>query len=200
MPLSLLLVDPQPGLCAAWLESFSGLPRVRIHQARFEELAEYDCMVSAANSFGLMDGGVDAAIRDYFGLELVQRVQARILEDFLGEQPVGTSFIVETGHADHPYLAHTPTMRVPEDIAGTDAVYRATWAMLLAVHRHNGKRGRLIRTVACPGLGTMTGRMPFSEAAAQMAAAWRHYQSPPSRLDWDHALEREASVVEAVEA
>lgn len=27
-----------------------------------------------------------------------------------GEQPVGTSFIIETGNAKHPFLAHTPTM------------------------------------------------------------------------------------------
>ena len=67
-------------------------------------------MVSAANSFGLMDGGVDLAITRFFGEPLMQRIQTRILEEYLGEQPVGTSLIVETGHPAHPFVAHTPTL------------------------------------------------------------------------------------------
>lgn len=53
-------------------------------------------MVSAANSFGLMDGGIDAAITDFFGKQLPVRVQARIISEYGGVQPVGTSFIIET--------------------------------------------------------------------------------------------------------
>jgi len=53
----------------------------------------------------------------------MKRVQERILQDYLGEQPVGTSIIVETGHHKHPFIAHTPTMRVPMPIATTDNVY-----------------------------------------------------------------------------
>ena len=70
-------------------------------------------MVSAANSFGLMDGGVDLAITRFFGVQLMERVQAHILQEYLGEQPIGTSFTIETGHPKHPFVAHTPTMRVP---------------------------------------------------------------------------------------
>ena len=44
-----------------------------------------------------MDGGVDLAITNFFGVDLMKRVQERILRDYLGEQPVGTSMIVETG-------------------------------------------------------------------------------------------------------
>ncbi|HTP09262.1 MAG TPA: macro domain-containing protein, partial [Anaerolineae bacterium] len=98
----LILVNPKPDLCAAWHEQFAGLPNVEIVQGRFENLPEFDCMVSAANSFGLMDGGVDFAIIEFFGAELERKVQQRILEEYLGEQPVGTSFIVETGHPRHP--------------------------------------------------------------------------------------------------
>src|SRR5215470_6688903 len=111
--LKLILVDPNPHLCSAFEQYFEGLPNVEVANGYFEELPEFDCMVSPANSFGLMDGGVDAAITRFFGVPLMQRVQARIVEEFLGEQPVGTSIIVETGHPKHPFLAHSPTMRVP---------------------------------------------------------------------------------------
>ena len=163
--LKLILVDPKPPLCEAFSKYFAHLPHVEIINGYFEQLEEYDCMVSAANSFGLMDGGVDLAITRYFGNQLEERVQQHILDHYLGEQPVGTSFIIETLHPTHPFLAHTPTMRVPMAISRTDNVYRAMWALLLAVRQHNATMETGIRTVACPGLGTATGKVPPGEAA-----------------------------------
>lgn len=131
--LQLILVDPIPELCEQWQLKFEGQSQVDIINGRFEDLSQYDCMVSAGNSFGLMDGGVDGAITRYFELDLMDRVQTHILQHFRGEQPVGTVFIIETHHPQHPFLAHTPTMRVPISIATTDNVYQAMWAMLLAI-------------------------------------------------------------------
>src|SRR5689334_11513044 len=96
--LRLILVDPKPALCISFQTHFDGLPNVEVVTGYFEQLPKFDCMVSAANSFGLMDGGVDAAITRFFGYALVERVQQRILDEYLGEQPVGTSLIVETAH------------------------------------------------------------------------------------------------------
>lgn len=180
--LKLVLVDPVTDVCAAWRRHFDELPNVEVVNDRFEALPEFDCIVSAANSFGLMDGGVDLAIIQFFGIELMDRVQDYIMSDFLGEQPVGTSLIVETGHPKHPFLAHTPTMRAPLPITRSDNVYQAMWAMLLAVHRHNRSGEPRIGVIACPGLGTATGRVPSEEAARQMAAAYQHYLSPPTRI------------------
>lgn len=192
--INLILVDPVPALCHAWAQEFRPYSDVQIVNGGFEELPDYDCLVSPANSFGIMDGGVDAAITAFFGTQLMRRVQARIVEEYLGEQPVGTSMIVETGHPRHPFLAHTPTMRVPMPIAGTDHVYLAMWSMLLAVRRHNLAGGKLIRRVACPGLGTATGRMPYPEAARQMALAYRNFLNPPKGIDWQHANRRQGEI------
>jgi hypothetical protein len=49
-------------------------------------------------------------------------VQHRIIDEFFGEQPVGTDFVVATGYPAIPFLAHAPTMRVPGSILGTDKV------------------------------------------------------------------------------
>ncbi|NUM46952.1 MAG: macro domain-containing protein [Anaerolineales bacterium] len=194
MNIKLILIDPKPALCTAWRTHFNGLPNVEVIAGYFEELPEFDCMVSAANSFGLMDGGVDLAIIRFFGYALQDNVQKRILYEYLGEQPVGTSMIVETGNATHPYIAHTPTMRVPMEIIHTDNVYKAMWAMLLAVRNHNLINERKILTIACPGLGTATGRVPYPEAARQMAVAYRYYLSPPQRIDWRVAEGRQTDV------
>ena len=190
----LILVDPQSGVCAAWRKAFAGLPHVEIVNDYFESLPAFDCMVSAANSFGLMDGGVDAAIIRYFGKGLMQRVQERILAEFLGEQPVGTSIIVETGHEHHPFIAHTPTMRRPMNISETDNVYLAMWSMLLAVFNHNAGENRPIIIIACPGLGTTTGCMPFDEAARQMALAYQNFLTPPQKISWELANDRQNDV------
>jgi O-acetyl-ADP-ribose deacetylase (regulator of RNase III) len=192
--LRLILVDPNAALCDAFRKHFADLPNVTIKQGFFQRLPEFDCMVSAANSFGLMDGGVDAVIIRHFGADLMSKVKRHIVQEYLGEQPVGTSFIIETGHPKNPYVAHTPTMRVPMDIAHTDNVYLAMFAMLRVVHHHNRNTDKLIRIVACPGLGTGAGNVPFGEAARQMALAYRNYLNPPEYLSWSLADERQSQI------
>lgn len=192
--LNLILIDPNPYLYAAFSQYFDGLPNVQVVEGYFEKLSDYDCMVSPANSFGLMDGGVDAAITRYFGVELMNRVQKYILAEYLGEQPVGTSFIVETGHPKHPFLAHTPTMRVPMEIAHMDHVYVAMAAMLRAVYHYNQTAEQKISTIACPGLGTGCGAVPFREAARQMALAYQNFLNPPAYINWTFASARQSEV------
>ena len=91
--MKLILADINAAMCRSWKIYFEGLPNVTIYQGYFESIPEYDCMVSAANSFGLMDGGIDLAISQFFGWELQERVQNRIIREWYGEQPVGTSMI-----------------------------------------------------------------------------------------------------------
>src|SRR5690349_1524668 len=122
----------------------------------FDSLPSFDCLATAGNSFGLMDAGMDLAVVKFFGMHIRERIQKRILEDYCGEQPVGTAFIVETGRLDHPYVAHAPTMRIPMNINGTDHVYLATWATLLAVRRQNQNAQRKIETLVCPAFGAGT--------------------------------------------
>jgi O-acetyl-ADP-ribose deacetylase (regulator of RNase III) len=194
MSFSLLLVDPNRELAAAFARRAKGVPGIEVHPCGFQQLPAFDCLVSPANSFGLMDGGVDAQITMYFGLSLMARVQERIRTEYLGEQPVGTSMIVETGDDEHPFLAHTPTMRVPMVVADSDVPYIATWAMLIAVHRHNLHDARKIRTVACPGLGTGVGQYELDGAARQMIQAYRNYLEPAFADDWSLAHARHARI------
>ena len=192
---ALKLVDLNGKVADAWREQFASMPHVEIVCGRFEDVEEYDCIVSPANSFGLMDGGIDLALINHFGPDLMGRVQERIIREFFGEQPVGTCFIVPTGNKLHPYLAHAPTMRVPTVIRGTENCYLAMAAMLREVAMFNrGTNGTTIDTVLCPGLGTATGRMPASEAARQMALAYKHFLTPPASIDWDYAMERDVVV------
>jgi O-acetyl-ADP-ribose deacetylase (regulator of RNase III) len=190
----LILVDPTVALCEAWREFFADLPRVTIVNDQFTTLTAFDCMVSPANSFGLMDGGIDAAIIRFFGDKLMHDVQQYIIDEYLGEQPVGTSFIIGTGHPKHRWLAHTPTMRVPMEIARTDHVYLAMSALLKAVYHHNRRHENKITSIACSGLGTGTGKVPPREAAHQMAIAYRNVLNPPRYISWPYADERQQEI------
>ena len=190
LPIDLWLIHPDSLACEAFRRRFADLPRVTVMQCRYEDLPPHDCFVTAANAFGIMNAGIDAAVIRFHGEGLMRRVQCRIQDEYLGEQPVGTSFLEPTGNSDYPYIAHSPTMRVPGSIVGTDKVYAAAWASLIAVYRHKAAGVSEIQTVAFPAMGTGFGGLTFDEAARQMAVAYRHYLSPPHRLDWDMAAAR----------
>ena len=191
---TLWLVHPDDAMCDAFRRRFDGLPGVRVIRGTFEELEPHDAFVTAGNAFGIMTAGIDAAVVRYFGESLIRRVQQRIMDDFFGEQPVGTAFVLPTEHPSIPFLVHAPTMRVPCSIAGTDKVYNATWAAFLAIHAHNRGAGRKIEVAAMPAMGTGFGGVPYDEAARQMAAAYRHSREPPQRLDWDFVVERQKAI------
>ncbi|MEM6803516.1 MAG: macro domain-containing protein [Bacteroidota bacterium] len=193
--IQLTLVDPKLDLCNYWEEEFQEFPEVEVVCGYFESIKDFDCMVSAANSFGLMDGGVDLAIINFFGEELEKRVQRYIIENYFGEQPVGTSFLIDTKNEKHPFIAHTPTMRTPMAITGTDYVYLAMKAILEIVWKHNtADSSQKIEKILCPGLGTATGRMPPKEAARQMKLAYKNFKSPPQSIDWRYAAKRQQEI------
>jgi O-acetyl-ADP-ribose deacetylase (regulator of RNase III) len=194
MPEQLWLVHPDHEMCEAFRVRFAALRGVRIIQGRFEDLEPHDCFVTAGNAFGLMTAGIDAVVVHRFGKRVMEQVQHHIMNHYFGEQPVGTAFIVPTGDSAIPFLAHAPTMRVPGNIEGTDKVYSATWAALLAIQAHNQVAERKIEVVAFPAMGTGFGGVAPSEAARQMAAAYRHFLEPPHRLDWDFVIQRQLAI------
>ena len=181
-------------LFSAFSEVFADVEAVEIVATPFEAVQDCDAMVSAANSFGLMDGGVDAAITAFFGEQLMHRVKKHIVRQYLGEQPVGTAFIIGTRSERFPWLIHAPTMRVPMNIAGCDHVYQATRAALVAIHHHNEHSRSPITSVCFPAMGAGTGGVSPRSCALQMRLAYDSVNQRPSYLDWNFAIVREKSI------
>ncbi len=186
----LIFVDKAKEFCDVLRWRFRTHPEVQIVCGRFEDLPSFDCVVTAGNSFGLMDAGMDLAVVRFFGQHVMERIQEQILDDYLGEQPVGTCLLVPTGNATHPFVAHAPTMRVPMNIQSTDHVYLALWAALTAVHRHNRSESLKIDSIACPGLGTGTGGVDPVEASLQLCLAYEHFCRPPQFINPSMAQQR----------
>lgn len=199
--LQLLLRDRNRALCLAWQQAFAGVPNVSVSCGDILNLlspnhAAIDAMVSPANSFGFMDGGLDFILRDFFGRPVEASVRHAIARQFDGEMPVGNALIVPTQHAQIPFLVCAPTMRVPENVGQTVNAYLALRAALIAVRQFNaarqGQNAPRIRRVLCPGLCTAVGRMDPVQCARQMRAAYDailQSPSPPQALpEWTQVI------------
>ena len=159
------LVDTNAMLVAAWEREFQPFADVEVLCGDILAVAT-TAVVSPANGYGFMDGGVDRAYAAFFGPafeRLVYDVVARRPEGFL---PVGAAEIVPTGHARIPYVVLAPTMLMPEHVLASHA-YRALRAALRVT-----ARVREIGDLYCPGLATGVGGVDPEDAAREMVAAY----------------------------
>lgn len=178
---NIVLADKWRPLCEAWSQAFGKFPTVEVVEGDFFS-RDADAMVSPANSFGIMDGGLDLAIRNALGSTIQNEVQRVILERHHGEIPVGAAEIVSTSHSRWPHLVIAPTMRVPERVAHTVNAYLAFRAILLAIQRHNEENEQApICSFLVPGLSTGIGAMEARRCAAQMRMA-SDQVSKPARI------------------
>jgi O-acetyl-ADP-ribose deacetylase (regulator of RNase III) len=169
--MNILLVDREPAMVRAWRAAFADRDDVEVIEGDYFSRPA-GAMVSPANSFGIMDGGLDAAIRDELGFAVQQRVQRVIIDKHHGELPVGAAELIETGDARWPVLVVAPTMRVPESVAQTLNAYLAFRAVVLDCRRN------AVASVVCCGLGTGIGCMEPQRAAVQMRMALLHATGP----------------------
>ena len=178
LPTTIYLIDHATHLVDAWKQAFAKMPEVKpLAGDYFQRPA--DAMVSPANSFGIMDGGLDLAIRCQLGHGVQAKLQTVIVDKYHGELPVGSAEIVPTGDERWKYLIAAPTMRIPESVAFTINAYIAFRAILVACENFNRAAGqRLISSLICSGLGTGVGGMTAAKCAGQMQMAYRSMLMP----------------------
>ena len=178
LPSAVYLIDRASDLVEEWKSQFADCPSVRAAAGDYFQ-SPADAMVSPANSFGIMDGGLDLAIRNEVGVEVERKVQEVIVDKYHGEMPVGCAEIVETNHSRWKYLICAPTMRVPTSVPFTINTYLAFRAVLVAAKNFNRQRGtREIDSLICPGLGTGVGGVSATKCARQMRAAYQTLRTP----------------------
>jgi O-acetyl-ADP-ribose deacetylase (regulator of RNase III) len=190
LPATLFLIDQSTRLVNEWKNAFSVFPEVEVVSGDYFQ-KQADAIVSPANSFGIMDGGLDLAIRDQLGYSVQNRLQKVIVERYHGELPIGCAEIIETKDSRWKYLIAAPTMRVPESVSSTINAFLAFRAILLAAKNLNRRHGkREIDSLVCCGLATGVGGMPASRCATQMRIAYKTMLEPPliRRFDSIHQL------------
>jgi O-acetyl-ADP-ribose deacetylase (regulator of RNase III) len=176
--MEIVLTSLDRDLASTWKSVCGDLPGISVHEGSIFDV-KCDAVVSPANSFGFMDGGLDLRYSDRFGWQVQERLQALIRSKHHGELLVGQAEIVETDSEAIPYLIAAPTMRVPMILKETVNPYLAARAVLLLIQQGRFESGYLageklsdvIQTVAFPGLGTGIGRVSASSCAHQVRAA-----------------------------
>ena len=122
-----LLCDINPAMREAWEKELERRPRLAalcsVVAGGITDL-RVDTVVSPANSFGFMRGGVDGVYTRVFGEGVESRLQAIIRTLPAEELPVGEALIVPTGHSGIPWLISAPTMRRPSVLHDGDPVSR----------------------------------------------------------------------------
>jgi O-acetyl-ADP-ribose deacetylase (regulator of RNase III) len=167
--MELWLVDQNTELVNAWKQVFSDLPNVFVQPGDILSIAE-NAIVSPANSLGMMDGGIDLAYLNRFGLGMQQRLFDAIAEQPDRLLPVGAAVLIETGDSKIPFLISAPTMKTPEPVPKANAFFAMSAALMVA-ERHEAK----IQKLFCPGLATGIGCVAPIDAANEMANAYRKW-------------------------
>jgi len=128
-----------------------------------------EAIVSPANSFGFMTGGIDLHYKNYLGQPMEDELRKKISQLFHNELLVGQATHVEIFDppqlVKYRYVIAAPTMRVPENVSHTINAYLATKAALIEAQRIN------ISSIVFPGLGTGTGGMLPEDCAKQVSTA-----------------------------
>ena len=111
--LKIFLTAIQEPLANAWREASEDLDFIEVHEGSIFDL-DVDAVVSPANSFGFMDGGIDRLYTANYGPEVQAKLQALISRKHHGELLVGAADIVPIPESHAKYLIAAPTMRIPE--------------------------------------------------------------------------------------
>lgn len=169
--LRLSLCDRNSDITDVWSEVFGDVDCVEVVEGNLLDL-DCDALISPANSFGDMSGGIDKAIDDFYAGRAQEAVMAAIRDQYLGELPVGVALVIPLTGPRFPFLVAAPTMRVPTSVGQTINAYLSLRAALVAVLQHNRENPMPILSIAVPGLCTGVGGMDFGIAARQMRSAF----------------------------
>ncbi len=127
--------------------------------------AEVEAVVNAANSQGLMGGGVAGFLKKVAGAEVEREAVAQ------APIALGSAVVTTAGVLEHlKGIVHAPTMERPAMRVPAENVYQATCGALEAAE------GAGFASLAVPGMGTGVGGVAHDEAARQMVRALRGFQ------------------------
>jgi O-acetyl-ADP-ribose deacetylase (regulator of RNase III) len=121
---------------------------------------DIDAVVSPANTAGIMNGGYDATLRNYFGVSIEYRVRESLKEKPLA---VGEARAIQTAHKKVQWLIVAPTVSIAADgLSGHASVaYSAAYSAVTEANRVGAKK------LGMTGLGTGAGGLNYRDAIIQ---------------------------------
>lgn len=176
--MKIFLTAVEKSLYEAWKNFCGDLPNVEVFHGSILDLS-VDAVVSPANSYGFMDGGIDLLYSHRFGWGVQEKLQKIIREKHHGELLIGQAEIVETDNLQIPFVISAPTMRIPMILKDSINPYLAARAVFLLIKygtffdgNYKGEPiDKFVQSVAFPGLATGIGRIGFNTCASQVQKA-----------------------------
>lgn len=177
--LSIILTALQEPLAEAWEKHCGDVDGVSVYLGSIFAV-KCDAVVSPANSFGFMDGGIDRLYTQHYGPGVQAELQNLISTEHHGELLVGTAETVPIPPNNYAnYLISAPTMRIPQILTDTINPYLAARGAFINILHGQFRTGDLkgepikdhVKSVAFPGLGTGVGRVSVETCAKQVRAA-----------------------------
>jgi O-acetyl-ADP-ribose deacetylase (regulator of RNase III) len=118
----------------------------------------YDTVVSPANSYGELKGGVDYYYYRYLGGdELQKKIYKQLSDEYYGEIPIGSSMLVKVDDKPTKHIIMCPTMTIPMNVDGTRNAYLFMKALLktLQDNYEECKFNNILVPLPCIGVGGM---------------------------------------------
>lgn len=182
------LCDLDKKIVDEWKIYFEGFVNFKFYNCDIFSVPVSDntvnAIVSPANSFGDLQGGIDYVYYKHFGHALEERLQRIIMDEKYGELVVGDALILPILGDKYKYFISAPTMRVPMNVENTPNAYLAFRATLIELVKFNKENKQYeINHVVCPGLATSIGKLSAEYCAKQMLYAYTTMIQPNYDLD-----------------
>ncbi|ABK44497.1 Appr-1-p processing domain protein [Magnetococcus marinus MC-1] len=169
LPFEIIFVDQNDDVIRSLWHVFGGWSGISFFSGDLLSVAS-NTVVSPANSYGYMDGGIDAEYVNFFGQGLQTKVQEGISRREEGFLPVGAAMFVKTGNALIPNMIVAPTMMQPGGVPPSNVFYAMSAILNMAM-----KKQKEITHLYVPGLGTGVGLVQPEIAAQEMFMAYEKF-------------------------
>jgi len=114
-------------------------------------------------------------LEEYFGAAVIDKIRDHIKVNYLGQAPLYTSFVIQTGHPIIKYLVYTATYITKK--SEPLSAYYSTWSALVAIQTFNRANQNAIQQFVSRGFQIGDSE---EESARQMWLAYYNFMYPPA--------------------
>lgn len=174
--MKITFIDLNPNILA--LKNFINFssPNFQFEFKQGDILAENKDFISPGNSFGFLDGGLDQAITNKWGIVVQNTLQDMIKHKPMRELLVGETMIIRVNNIN---IFYAPTMRVPMILSLESInVYLAFKSAISKALDMN------LREICVPLLGAGVGKLPLDFIGHQITQALKDVDSIYYPSNW----------------
>lgn len=158
------LLDVDKEICDAWTDCFENIDNIKIINEDFKIFMDthkdINCVATPGNSLGIMSGGFDLAVRNYFGKECEDKVKQVIKTKHSGLLQPGITEPVKIN--DKIVLFYTPSMILPEKIIDHRIIFFCMRSVMEYIKISDNCN------IVIPAFGSLTGGIDAHTVARMM--------------------------------